>query len=213
MLESSIFHRSINCCHSTLEKCVLQLTRCSCWCASNRGCYGNPGRLVQSRTLGPTLGPCRGLLESGPWKTAPEPKHMPIHSPRARRRSQRWTLHRLTWCRPCSAGACRTCWSCTCSLEGRPCQTSGTCWLMHIEHAVNGTFHQPHLVEVIRAGDQFHQSFDGSAASQLLYSSNNKFIVDLPSRRVAVCKLLTEDAENVLWRQTLPTEHSHFSLF
>ncbi len=84
---------------------------------------------------------------------------------------------------------------------------------MHKEHAVNDTFHWPHLAEVIRAGDQLHQSFDGSATSQFLCSSSNKLIVDLPGRRVAVCKLLTKDAKNVLWHQTLPTEHSHFSLF
>jgi len=69
---------------------------------------------------------------------------------------------------------------------------------MHKEHAVNGTFQKPHLVEVIRAGDQLHQSFDGSAASQLLRSNSNKLVVDLPGHRMTVCKLLMEDAENVL---------------
>jgi len=75
---------------------------------------------------------------------------------------------------------------------------------MHKEHAVNSTFHQSHLAEVIRVGDQLHQSFDGSAASQLLCSNNNKLVVDLLGRRMDVCKLLTEDAGNVLWCQTLP---------
>ncbi len=84
---------------------------------------------------------------------------------------------------------------------------------MHKEHVVNDTFHEPHLAKVITVGDQLHQSFDGSAASQLLHSNNNKLVVDLPGRRAVVCKLLTENAENVLWRQTLPTERLHFSLF
>ncbi len=70
---------------------------------------------------------------------------------------------------------------------------------MHKEHAVNGTFEKLHLVEVIKGGDQLHQSFDGSVASQLFCSSSNKLVVDLLGHRVAVCKLLMEDAKNVLW--------------
>jgi hypothetical protein len=84
---------------------------------------------------------------------------------------------------------------------------------MHKEHAVNDTFHQSHLVEVIKVGDQLHRSFDGPTAFQLLCLSNNKIVVDLPGRRVAVCKLLTKDAENVVWHQTLPIERLHFSIF
>jgi len=53
---------------------------------------------------------------------------------------------------------------------------------MHKEHAVNGTFHQPHLAEVIKAGDQLHQSFDGFAAFQLFCSSSNKLVVDFLGR-------------------------------